>query len=227
MDNFDDMAAEPGFFRRRRALVLAFAFFAIGGGVVAVKQMTSREKEAPRKVQKIVMIKVEKPEPPPIPQPPIAKTPKVETTYTQATASPPSAKPPTPPTPPAEPLATNTGRGTDDFRLGTGRGGGGSGGPSSPGGGSELGSYFGQVQTTISEALRKNHLTRNASLHLNVRIWPDATGRIAKAKLAESTGDAKLDEVIQNEILTRLQLSQPPAGMKSPIRLLLSERRPN
>lgn len=91
---------------------------------------------------------------------------------------------------------------------------------------SRWGWYAGQVQVTIAEALRKNRLTRNANLDLQVRIWPDSTGRIQRAKLARSTGDSKMDEAIQNEVLTNLQLQQPPpSGMKLPIVLRLVARR--
>lgn len=88
--------------------------------------------------------------------------------------------------------------------------------------------YASQVQSSISDALRRNPRTRKASIMIEVRVWPDATGRITRAKLDKSTGDPSLDAAIRDEALTGLQLSQPPPeGMPTPIVLRLSARRPN
>jgi TonB family protein len=63
---------------------------------------------------------------------------------------------------------------------------------------------------------------------IEVRVWPDATGRITRAKLDRSTGDAALDAAIRDEALSGLQLQQPPPeGMPTPIVLRVSARRPN
>lgn len=88
--------------------------------------------------------------------------------------------------------------------------------------------YAGQVQTRIADALRNNRRTRNANVRLEVRVWPDSTGRITRAQLATSTGDSALDSVIKNEVLTGLQLQEPPPqGMPMPIVLRVTARRPN
>ncbi len=88
--------------------------------------------------------------------------------------------------------------------------------------------YAGQVQMRIADALRKNRRTRNANAHIDVRIWPDSLGRITRAQLASSTGDAAVDAAIKDEVLTGLQLQEPPpAGMPMPIVLRVTARRPN
>jgi outer membrane biosynthesis protein TonB len=119
----------------------------------------------------------------------------------------------------------------DGFGLsGSGNGGriGGDGSGSGRGGG-KWDSYARQVQSKIADALRKNRKSRAARISaLQVRIWPDSTGRITRAVVSGSTGDAALDAAIQNEVLTGLQLSEPPPqGMPSPIVLRLTARRPN
>jgi len=114
--------------------------------------------------------------------------------------------------------------------LGTGPGSGGGllGSGDGNRGGSRFGWYAGQVQQKIADGLRKNPRTKNANLRVEVRVWPDATGRITRAQLAGSTGDAALDDAIQNGVLTGLQLQEPPpAGMRLPIVLRLTARRPN
>ncbi|MFZ3375433.1 MAG: energy transducer TonB, partial [Chthoniobacterales bacterium] len=73
-----------------------------------------------------------------------------------------------------------------------------------------------------------NRKTRSASLNVNVRVWPDATGRINRAQLAGSTGDSTLDSALRDEVLTGLQLQEPPPeGMPAPITLRLTARRPH
>lgn len=140
--------------------------------------------------------------------------------------------------PPDEPPATPdlstgiVGNGpADGFGLGGpggGRGGNGLGGTGRRGGGSKYGWYAAQVQTRIAEALRNNRQTSRADVRLEVRIWPDDTGRITRARLARSTGDSSLDQVIENEVLTGLRLSEPPpADMPRPITLRITARRPN
>jgi TonB family protein len=93
---------------------------------------------------------------------------------------------------------------------------------------SRWGWYAGQVQSRIADALRCNDRTRRVSLNVQVRVWPDATGRITRAQLAGSTGDAGLDAALKNEVLQGLQLQEPPPqGMPLPIVLRLTARRPN
>ena len=118
----------------------------------------------------------------------------------------------------------------DGFGL-SGRGGNGRIGGTGNGGGqrSRWGWYAGQVQGRIAEGLRQNKKTRSARISgVQVRVWPDAAGRITRAQLAGSTGDAAVDAAIRNEVLTGLQLQEPPPqGMPTPIVLRLSARRPN
>ncbi len=139
---------------------------------------------------------------------------------------------PSPVKAPADPSPLGTGLKGDGAGLaGLGSGSGDGGGTIGGGGGkagSKFGWYAGQVQSKITEALHSNPKTKNASLRIEVRIWPDSTGRITRAQLAGSTGDAALDGAIQNGVLTGLQLQEPPpAGMRLPIVLRLTARRPN
>ena len=88
--------------------------------------------------------------------------------------------------------------------------------------------YAGQVQTRIADALRNNPRTRKANVRVEVRIWADNAGRITRAQTASSTGDPAVDAAIKNEVLTGLQLHEPPpAGMPMPIVLRVTARRPN
>ena len=125
------------------------------------------------------------------------------------------------------PLGTGIkGDGPDSFGLSDKAGNGRIGGDQSDG--TKWGWYASEVQTSIATALRQNRKTRSANLNIRVRIWPDSSGRINRAQLASSTGDASLDSAIRDEVLNGLQLREPPpAGMPSPIVLRLNARRPN
>ncbi len=95
-------------------------------------------------------------------------------------------------------------------------------------GGSKWGWYAAQVQSAIAEALRKNATTREANFQIQVRVWPDLTGRVTRAQLVGSTGNAALDAALKSDILTGLQLKEPPPqDLPLPIVMRLTARRPN
>jgi protein TonB len=128
-----------------------------------------------------------------------------------------------------EPLGTGiVGDGPPDgFGLGTRGGGGRFGGIGGGGGGSRFGAYAGQIQRSISEALRTNRRTRSASLSVKVRIWADANGRVTRAALDGTTGNPELDRALRDEVLTGLQLpAPPPQGMPMPIVMRITGQRP-
>jgi periplasmic protein TonB len=139
---------------------------------------------------------------------------------------------------PSGPLGVNApGEGTGDVfgllgrpggnaLLGSGGGNGDGGGGGS--GGTRWGWYAGQVQARVEDALRKNPHTRSATFRGEVRIWPDTTGRVIRVQLAGSTGRPAVDAAIKEEILTGLQLQEPPpADMPLPIVMRLTAQRPN
>ena len=140
----------------------------------------------------------------------------------------PAEQPKPKPVAPAAPLGTGLkGDGPALSGLGgSGEGGGVFGGTGSGGGGSKWGWYAGQVQSRVADAMRRNKATMNASIKIQVRLWPDSTGRVVRAKIDGSTGDRNVDSALQNEILTGLQLEAPPQGMPMPIVMRLTALRP-
>jgi TonB family protein len=121
-------------------------------------------------------------------------------------------------------ISTNvTGSGSDAFGLsggGGGRGGGGGGGPHS-----RFGWYAGQVQQMVQEALSRNRVLGQAEFTERVKIWADATGRVIRIKLEQSTGSAAIDQAI-SDALEGLQLREPPPGdMPMPILMRIAARR--
>lgn len=135
---------------------------------------------------------------------------------------------------PDEPPAADLGTGIkgDGPPDGFGLSGSGSGRSNGTGSGnqqqrSRWGWYAGQVQSRIQQAVQTNRRTRAASIRAEVKVWADSTGRITRAKLTSTTGDAALDATLRDEVLAGLQLSEPPPeGMPMPINLRITARRP-
>jgi TonB family protein len=209
--------------------------FALGvagvlGLVVLIFAAQSIFKKGPKMQRRENFTMVQLPPPPPQSTPPPTPPPVIEEKKEEMIEQDAVTEEDTKPEPQAAPapdLGTGiTGPGNDSFGLSS-RGGGGIGGKSG-GSRSKWGWYAAQVQSGIADALRKNKRTRSANVRVTVRVWPDASGRITRAKLGESTGDSALDAAITDEVLTGLQLQEaPPAGMPSPIVLRITARRPN
>lgn len=165
--------------------------------------------------------------PPPPPPPPAQNTPpppqeeqKMEQPMikeAEAKSEPPKDEPP---------LGTGIkGTGTDNYGLSDKAGNGRIGGTA--GNGSQWGWYSSQVAGRIQAAMQRNRNTRSANLAVDVRVWPDSGGRISRAQLTRSTGDPKLDVALRDEVLTGLQLQEPPpAEMPVPIVLHITARQP-
>ncbi|RYI12699.1 MAG: hypothetical protein EON48_13020 [Acetobacteraceae bacterium] len=134
-----------------------------------------------------------------------------------------------PEAPPSEDLGTGiTGGNGPDMGLSAGGGGGRIGGSSRRVSGSKYGWYAAKVQSSIADALRRNPSTRKASFSgLQVRVWPDSSGRITRVQLVGSSGNPAVDQAIRNDVLNGLQLSQaPPADMPTPIVLRIKALKP-
>jgi protein TonB len=235
MDPSDD--EELSVYRRYR-------FFIWAGGLIlliapialAIRTFTASQPAA--KVQPVTFVKLLPPAPTPTPPPPAQSTPRPQEMVEQKQMMEPETKPVHPDEKPKEenkkqappgPLGVNAkgeGQG-DSFGL-VGRPGGngllnGGGG----GSGSKFGWYAAQVQSRIEQALRENSHTRGAAIPgLRVRIWADNTGRVTRAQLVGSTGNSSIDSAITNEVLTGLQLQEPPpSDMPMPIVLRVTANR--
>jgi hypothetical protein len=220
--SFDDEDTEDNrsFFRRYRVALLMVAIFAL----VAIYsiRLVAHSGPGPRKESTLVMVTL----PPPPPPPPVQTAPpeKVDEQQAFQPEEKPEEEPPKPPDQP--PIGTNIkGDGSSNgFNLGNNSG---NGFGNNRANSTRFGWYAGQVQSRVSQALRDNRKTRTAELSVRAQIWPDATGRVTRAQLAGSSGDPNLDAAIRDEVLTGLQLAEPPpAGMPMPIVLRLTAKRP-
>jgi outer membrane biosynthesis protein TonB len=228
--NFFDEPAEERSFFKRFGPVLGLGAVGLVVAVIFLGKSLAKANSAPSKMPEVTMVKILATPPPPPPPPPAQPKLVEEKMVEQMPVDANEAKPEESAPAPAADLGTSiTGPGgADGFGLGSNRGTGALGGSATRGSGSKWGWYAAQVQSTISDALRKNVRTREASFRLEVRVWPDLTGRITRAQLAGSTGDAALDAAIKGDVLANLQLKEaPPQGMPLPIVLRLTARRTN
>lgn len=217
--DFDDEPEQPpqNFFKRFRIAIIITAV--VIAGIVVVARLASSGGSS--KHDTLTLVSIAPPPPPPVmtppPLPPPQEEQKIEEPMIKEEApkeAPPKDEPP---------LGTGIkGPGGDNFGLGDKAGNGRIGGD-----GSKWGWYASQVQSRIQQALQQNRKTRTASMNVNVRVWADPNGRISRAQLAGSTGDPSLDNILRDEVLTGLQLQEPPpAGMPAPITLHVTARRP-
>jgi len=205
--DFDDEPEQPpqSFFKRFRIAIIVTGVVLIG--IIAVAKIASSGGGSSKR---------DTPPPPP-PQQEEQKMEQPMIKEEQPKEAPPKDEPP---------LGTGIkGDGPDSYGLSDKAGNGRIG---SNGDGSKWGWYASQVQSRIQQAIQQNRKTRTASMSVNVRVWPDASGRISRAQIAGSTGDPSLDSALRDEVLTGLQLQQPPpAGMPAPITLRVTARRPH
>jgi TonB family protein len=162
------------------------------------------------------------PPPPPPPQPPEKKFVEQPKDLKPLVKKDEVKNPDKPPGPPA-PAASGP---PSEFGLG-GSGGGGNGNEGGDGG-SRYGPFAAEVQTRVQQALSQNDKTKQARLHVKVRIWINNMGSVTRASLSGSTGDPVLDATLKNQVLTGLNLPEaPPTDMPMPIVMMINEQRPN
>jgi len=240
--DFDGDNEERTFVQRHRVAIGFVAGVAALAVAAAIGMKILGGHSAPSNVSRITMVKLlpPPPTPPPTPPPEVKPQPTVQQMVEQKQMMEPETKPEKPEAkrdePPKAhdkapgPLGLNAkGEGAGDaFGLVGKPGGNGFFGDGGGGGGTRWGWYAGEVQARVEDALQRNPRTRSAAGRLQVRIWPDTTGRIARAELTGSTGDPGVDAAIKNQVLTGLQLQEPPpSGMPLPIVMRITERRPN
>jgi protein TonB len=92
-------------------------------------------------------------------------------------------------------------------------------------GGSVYTWYAGRVKNEILDQLAADERVRSRRYSVLVRIWVYPDGRIDRVVLADSTGSAEVDGVLQaalNEI--RRMSDQPPPDMPQPIQIRIVSR---
>ena len=221
--SWDDAEEEKTAFQKYRLPIIAGIILATGIGFVA-KSLSGKSSAPPPKQEVMMVTTVAQPTPPPpaptTPPPPM-EVKKEEMIVEEKVEA------PADPTPQVETMIKGPGAGGMVLKSGNGSG---IFAQRSAANAEAMrrSAYAGQVKSRIEQALKGNPRTRKAGMTIEVRVWPDSTGRVTRAKLANSTGDKDLDDVIANQILTGIQMSEPPPdGMPTPIIMRITARRPN
>ena len=245
METWDEDDQERSIIHRFKTVIGVVVALAALAAIAGFAIRILGNHSAPTRVEQMSMVKLlpppPPPTPPPTPPPKVEPQPTVQPMVEQRQMMEPETKPEKPQkrdeAPKSHekapgPLGLNAkGEGAGDaFGLVGKPGGNGllGDGDGAGGGGSRWGWYASEVQATIEEALRNNPHTRDASARIQIKIWPDKTGRITRVDLDGSTGDPVVDSAIKNEVLNGLQLQEPPpADLPLPIVLRLTARRPD
>ncbi len=112
------------------------------------------------------------------------------------------------------------GNGTDGFQLRARKGGRdllGAGGP--------FAWYTSRIEDSIKKVLSANKKTRYANYILLIKLWLKQDGSVERFELADSTGDADVDQSIKLALAKVEPLgSELPADLKQPVRLRITSR---
>jgi protein TonB len=176
-------------------------------------------------IQQITLIKP----PPPPPKPPEEKPPepevKEEVKLDEPQPTPEQQAEAPPPGPDLGVDAEGTGSG-DGFGL-VGKKGGSEliGG----GGGNPWAWYDALVNEAVSSAfqaaLAREKALKNKNYKVIVKVWIDSSGQVTRAALADSTGDARADEVLKEALKgMRAMRDGPPADMPQPMKIRVTSR---
>lgn len=93
------------------------------------------------------------------------------------------------------------------------------------GGGGMQGMYAGRLQRHLQEQLSRNRKLKESDYRVTVRVWLRRDGSVEKADLAQSTGNAGLDEVLREALLQVAAMREvPPENMPQPIRIRVTAR---
>jgi len=222
---WDDLEEEKSAFQKYRLPVIAGIILATGISFVA-KSLSGRQAAPPPKQEMMVVTTLPQPTPPPPiatppPPPPMEEKKQDMVVEEKVEDAPPD------PTPQVE--TALKGSGNTGMVLKSGNSSGIFAQRSAANAeAARRSAYAGKVKSRIQQALESNPRTRKAGMTIEVRVWPDVTGRITRAKLNNTTGDSALDAIIRDEILTGIQMSEPPPeGMPTPIIMRITARRPN
>jgi periplasmic protein TonB len=219
--DYNEDELEEGSFLKRNWLALTVGVLVLAGGTSAAIALSSKGGAGSRKAQDSSIVQIQLP--PPVVLPPPPPPPPMEEEMIQHEDEVKEEAP-------AEDTAPSTGIVSNGPPDGYGmRSKGGAGKRNMIGRRSTVSTwapYAGQAASRIADAMRRHNKLKHSTMSITAKVWIDGTGRITRAT-TQSTGDAALDAALRDDVLNGMQLSgPPPEGMKMPVNLKLSARRP-
>lgn len=203
-----------------KTAVLALLGVALLGLVVwGVMSLMGGKSGKPRKPP-VVTLLPDKPPPPPPPPKEEKKPEPPKEDRKDVKMEPPKEAPPAQ----NEPLKMEGAAGDGDSAFGAGTVGREYAGGEIGGGGMQ-GMYAGRLQRHLQEQLSRNRKLKESDYRVTVRVWLRRDGSVEKADLAQSTGNAGLDEVLREALLQVAAMREaPPENMPQPIRIRVTAR---
>ena len=175
------------------------------------------------KIQQITLVRP----PPPPPPPPEEKPPEPEIKE-EVKLDEPKPTPDEPQQAQEEPAPLNVGEGAEGgIDVGGTRG-----APTLPGsgGGGNPWAWYDAlvndaVNSAVQAALAREPVLKNKNYKVIVKVWIDSGGNVTRAALVDSTGDARVDEVLKEALKEMRALrDSPPADMPQPMKIRVTSR---
>jgi protein TonB len=81
------------------------------------------------------------------------------------------------------------------------------------------------LNSAFQDALSREKALKDKSYKVVVKVWIDARGQISRIALPDTTGDAKVDELLKDVLQNLRALREaPPADMPQPIKIRVTSR---
>jgi len=81
------------------------------------------------------------------------------------------------------------------------------------------------VNSAFQAALGREKALKNKNYKVTVKVWLDSSGKVSRAQLVDSTGDARADEILKAALNDMRGLrDSPPADMPQPMKIRVTSR---
>jgi periplasmic protein TonB len=81
------------------------------------------------------------------------------------------------------------------------------------------------INSAFQEALLREQALKDKTYKIVVKVWIDSRGQISRIALADTTGEAKVDELLKDVLQNLRALREaPPADMPQPIKIRVTSR---
>jgi outer membrane biosynthesis protein TonB len=205
--------------------VLALA--AAGYGIWLLSNATiGKQKPAPPSTTALLL----PPPPPPPPPPPQEKPPEPVETAKPVPVDVPTPSPAKAEAPAAVSINAEATGAAGDYGL-TGGGPGGMGGVGSTGtgtgaaGGISDGFYRQNLRNALQQRIQDQDSVNRQVFSADFAVWVDSRGRVTKAEMLRTSGDAKRDERLLAILQSTTDLDAPPASIRFPARITVRGRK--
>lgn len=200
---------------RSNVIFAVVAIVLLGSGIWWLQGLLSSEAKPAKQVVEIQVIRPPPPPPPEVEEEPPPEMEEEEVDIPEPEPEPLPDIPDMPDAPPAEQLGLDAEgvAGSDAFGLLANRGGRGL-----IGGEGAFRWYAQKVKDQISGYLGKQEEVLQSSYKVRVLLWLDENGRVARLRLASSSGDPEIDRLLKEKLGELKRFDEaPPPGLPQPI----------